>query len=195
MNSDKKIKRCFRELLKIKSFDRITVTEICELSDVSRRTFYNHFDDLYALLYRVLNDGAEDLKSRKVVASLKGPGKDKTWEPALEIGILYFREMKDVISNIYGSEEWELIKSHLIKTISSHLSIAVKSASERAGVTLDPEDEEFLSGFYTSVFMMVVERDIVGGMQDDPKWIVDYIKTLLDPSFDNAVMALAGRKK
>ena len=38
------------ELMKTKPFDRITVKELCDYSDVNRSTFYTHYEDIYALL-------------------------------------------------------------------------------------------------------------------------------------------------
>ena len=39
-----------RQLLTRKSFSKITVTEIVENCGVNRKTFYYHFEDIYALL-------------------------------------------------------------------------------------------------------------------------------------------------
>ena len=38
------------ELMKHKPFDRITVKELCDYTDVNRSTFYAHYEDIYALL-------------------------------------------------------------------------------------------------------------------------------------------------
>lgn len=38
------------ELLALKSFENITVNELCEVSNYPRATFYNYFDDKYDLL-------------------------------------------------------------------------------------------------------------------------------------------------
>ena len=40
----------FRRLLSEKSFEDITVNEICEVADVRRATFYKHYPDKYAFL-------------------------------------------------------------------------------------------------------------------------------------------------
>lgn len=38
------------ELIKKKSFEKITVNELCEVCNYPRATFYNYFDDIYSLL-------------------------------------------------------------------------------------------------------------------------------------------------
>lgn len=35
----------FRTLVRIKEFEKLTVAEICEHANVSRKTFYTHFKD------------------------------------------------------------------------------------------------------------------------------------------------------
>ncbi len=44
------IQNVFFELLKKKSFDDITIKEICEKALISRSTFYDHYEDLPALI-------------------------------------------------------------------------------------------------------------------------------------------------
>jgi AcrR family transcriptional regulator len=45
-----KLLSAFKELLCKKSFEDITVNEICDAADVRRATFYKHFPDKYAFL-------------------------------------------------------------------------------------------------------------------------------------------------
>ncbi len=45
----------FLELLKMKSFNQITIQGLCEHAMVRRSTFYKHYNDKYDLLDQVLN--------------------------------------------------------------------------------------------------------------------------------------------
>ena len=47
--SKKALREALVELLREQPFDRITVTELCSRADVSRITFYAHYEDKYAL--------------------------------------------------------------------------------------------------------------------------------------------------
>ncbi len=44
------------ELMKERSILRISIKDICELADVSRSTFYAHYNDQYDLLRQIEND-------------------------------------------------------------------------------------------------------------------------------------------
>lgn len=43
----KSIETAFNQLLLEKSFDVITVTDICDTADISRKTFYTYYADKY----------------------------------------------------------------------------------------------------------------------------------------------------
>ena len=48
--------RAFEELLTVKTFDDITVNELCERAMIRRPTFYSHFEDKYDFLRFYLNE-------------------------------------------------------------------------------------------------------------------------------------------
>lgn len=53
--------RSLRDLLTVKSFQKISVYELCEKSMIGRSTFYLHFKDKYELLTFCLNETYKDL--------------------------------------------------------------------------------------------------------------------------------------
>lgn len=50
------IEKSFYELLKEKPVSKITVTELCEMSNINRATFYKHYLDVYDLLDKIEED-------------------------------------------------------------------------------------------------------------------------------------------
>ncbi len=50
------LRRALFELLSEKSYDNITVNEICDKADIRRATFYKHFADKNAFLFSVVNE-------------------------------------------------------------------------------------------------------------------------------------------
>lgn len=48
-----KIERAFIELLQTKDLDRISVSEICKITNLNRSTFYSNFVDVYDLAEKV----------------------------------------------------------------------------------------------------------------------------------------------
>ncbi len=58
------IKSAFIKLLKERDLNRITITEISDLADVNRKTFYYYFGSIAAILDSIEEDLVADLKIR-----------------------------------------------------------------------------------------------------------------------------------
>lgn len=77
LKTKKILKQTFMDMLSKKSFEKITVKSICENADISRITFYSHYDDKYDLV----SDISEDLlnsaqKEYQKLQSENNPQKD-----------------------------------------------------------------------------------------------------------------------
>ncbi len=57
------IKETFINLLLEKDIKKITVSEICKLSDINRATFYRYYLDVYDLLDKIEEEFVEELKT------------------------------------------------------------------------------------------------------------------------------------
>ena len=53
VRSRKLIRRAFMDLLKEKSFEKITVTDIVNLAEINRSTFYAHYPDVLGLIEEI----------------------------------------------------------------------------------------------------------------------------------------------
>lgn len=60
----KVVRDCFLELLRGRSIDRITVTEICEKAELNRSTFYKYYDSPYDLLNKLEDEYLDRLQDR-----------------------------------------------------------------------------------------------------------------------------------
>lgn len=61
LKSQKAIQNAFLEMLLKDGFDMITIKELTEKADISRKTFYLHYVDKYDLLNAVVNKHLEEL--------------------------------------------------------------------------------------------------------------------------------------
>ena len=48
-----KIQQAFMDLLGKKTFDKISVSDICGLAEISRPSFYAHYDDINDLILQI----------------------------------------------------------------------------------------------------------------------------------------------
>ena len=64
LRTKKKIRSAFVELLgEKKSMETITVSELAERADIAKSTFYNHYDDIYAVAEEFEDELIENLAS------------------------------------------------------------------------------------------------------------------------------------
>ena len=58
----KSIRSAFLQLLSRKELEKISITEIAETADVDRKTVYNYYDGIYAILDELENDLAREFE-------------------------------------------------------------------------------------------------------------------------------------
>ena len=93
LKTKKNLKDTFIEMLSVKSFEQITVKELCEKSRTSRITFYTHYDDKYDLV----DDISEDMikmaqEEYQNLQKKNNPSKDS---------VISYCNFLDCILNIY----------------------------------------------------------------------------------------------
>lgn len=89
------IKQALTEVLGQKSFEQITVTELCVKSDISRITFYSHYSDKFALADEMFDEMLENAAADyRAMQKANNPGNDV---------VQTFCNLLDCILNLYNS--------------------------------------------------------------------------------------------
>lgn len=69
IKTKRSLKSALIEMLAKKDFEHISITELCRKAEISRITFYSHYNDKYGLLDDIFNDmlriGTEDYYQRQ----------------------------------------------------------------------------------------------------------------------------------
>lgn len=60
MKTKRSLQNAFLEMRRKRTFDKITVSELCEKAEVSHSTFYNHYNSLEAFADSIKNDAIEN---------------------------------------------------------------------------------------------------------------------------------------
>lgn len=93
------IKESFIELLQEKEIDKITVSELCEKSDINRATFYRYYIDIYDLLLKIELEFANELKD-KLTNYTSSSFKDIVIEY-----LKYLKDNKEFVKIIFGNSK------------------------------------------------------------------------------------------
>ena len=75
------IREAFYDLLEKKSFEKITVSDLCKQAQINRGTFYLHYEDKYALLTELIDEAldAEPLLDGNPAAMCQRPPANKNY--------------------------------------------------------------------------------------------------------------------
>lgn len=139
-NTKKALGESLKKAMKKKPFQKITVSELIQDCNVNRKTFYYHFQDIYALLKWVLEE--ESIQIVKHYDLLV------EFEEVITFVMDYVEKNDYILSCARDSIGSEGLK-HFFSADFLEISLSLIEQAERfAHKTLDPAYKEFLSHFY-----------------------------------------------
>jgi AcrR family transcriptional regulator len=164
-SAKKKIIVEFRKLVIIKDFDRITVAEICENAEVSRKTFYTYFKDKNDIIEQIfLYSITQPFKEfRRLYATHELPA-------TLIMEWLYQRiyEDKDFYANVSKFTGQNSLQEFILKHTTEMLDDIL------ADVGISEKDKEYTVYFYAASHTMLLLKWIRDGMIVSPKKMGSY---------------------
>ncbi|GAB2559151.1 TetR/AcrR family transcriptional regulator [Gracilibacillus alcaliphilus] len=123
-------------LMKEKSYDRITITEIAERADLDRSTFYRHFHSKEAILEQYLDQLAQEYLQRLAVGENMDMGK------VAKIFISFWIHI-DFIRTARKND----LDSLLLKTFNKHLPSIHQLTKDKFAYSISEENMEFALAF------------------------------------------------
>lgn len=110
----KMLKELFIDLLKQRPLKKITITELCELADINRSTFYLHYCDIYALLEDIEKDCLSEFEMLAERITCQTISPDQVTKIILE----YIYSQKDLLSLLLlkNSEDsfWQKLNQKIV---------------------------------------------------------------------------------
>ena len=116
-------------LMKIKNFEKIKISDICEESLINRSTFYAHYEDKYELLIDLFEE--RKLSLLKVLEDNENKAFSKEYlMELLSILIDHIEENKEIYSAILANNRNGILIDFLIDAIEKDVSERLKNNSE-----------------------------------------------------------------
>lgn len=108
--TEQTIKKCFLDMLRRQSVEKINVGKLCEKANVNRSTFYRHFVDIYALLDSVVDDCLQEIFTMPVKSrEISGDFEELGYEAILNVCRIT-REKKELYQMLlFGRTNTQLI--------------------------------------------------------------------------------------
>lgn len=168
------IRRAFTELMaEKKDINKITVTELAQRADISKTTFYYHYEDIYAVAEEFENELIDRLTD--VLSQLK----TVTTAEALDFGyyargiITFLKENEESYRMVLGASTPQLFVEKLKKSIAKQTA---ESVSYRP-FTTEPEKWPVQICFLTSACVDVVVEYFRGGFSVSLDTVTEVILT------------------
>ena len=158
-----------RQLLTRKSFSKITVTEIVENCGVNRKTFYYHFEDIYALLRWMLE---QDLRS--VVIS-----EELTSEPERVIRFVldYIKRNRPLLTCVLTELGHDELRNFLYDDLSTPVRLIICKTEQELGLVIEKDYREYLASFFTCGMSGMIIRVLLRRVPSEQEFIDNMITT------------------
>jgi AcrR family transcriptional regulator len=166
----KAIQDALIDLICEKELERITVTELVERADVNRKTFYNHYNDVY--------DVVDDMEKQHVDKFFDSVKKNGIKKYAKEPNLL----MHEIINEIKDNREMYVLlvnsgdKSRFISKIIAEEKKILSEVYDGMGTQYDEEWTEYFLNFWASGTMSVFES----WMKSDKKRPIEDVALFFD---------------
>ena len=158
-----------KELMAEQPFDKINVAQICERCDMNRKSFYYHFKDIYDLVEWCCEEDA--------ARALAGQKTYDTWQQGFLQILEALRKDKAFFTSVYRSISREQLENYLYRLTYDLMMGVVEERA--AGMTVRPEDKEFIANFYKFAFVGLTLDWIKNDMRQDPAQLVEQLSTLI----------------
>ncbi len=174
VKSQKAIQNAFLEILLKDGLDAVTVKDITEKADVSRKTFYLHYTDKYALLDAIVDQQLEELgeicEKKKEQGFVEGT---VTW-------FRYFEERRGFFAALFAAEGTVAFRRRLLDFIMGQLNRKLEKAPSK-------RNTEVLRKFIGTAVLGVVESYVLGQFQESVEEIAGQTGELLEQIIERAV--------
>lgn len=180
-NYQQAITDSLRSMLKEKSFDDISVTDICLKTGVSRQCFYYYFKDINDCLLTMFLGCVDEIRSER-----RSDVKPRDLKDMLLEVYNYIYHNQDIIKNISPGPQriylYERLYSTIFANVKWRLPIWVPDS-----VILPEADIDYMVGFYASSFISSIQMWMGKNFRTTPEFEVVHFMIITDGIFKDWV--------
>lgn len=164
LKTKKALAAALKSAMEKKLLSKITVSELIKECNINRKTFYYHFEDIYALLKWMFEQEALDVvKNFDMIVNT---------EEAVNFVMDYVEKNRHIINCAYDSMGYEEAKRFFYNDFYGIMRDTIESGEQKLNISVDENFKDFLSNFYT---------EAIAGM------LVEWIKNRLTQDRDTVV--------
>ena len=166
-----------------KPLSKITVSEIIADCGINRKTFYYHFEDIYALLKWMLEEEAiEVVKQFDLLVD---------YREAVLFVMNYVRTNKHLLCCAYDSMGRNEMKRFFYSDFIGITRGVILHTEQRLGIRADEQFKEFLAHFYTEAIAGLLIDEFTDREGHDPERAAEYFSLVLKSSLPGVLAGAA----
>ncbi len=171
-----------------KVISKVTVRELIEACNLNRKTFYYHFEDIYALLQWMLEqDVIEVVQNFDLLLNL---------EDAIEFVMQYVAENKHILNCALDGIGREGLKRFFVADFHKVIGTQLKFGAQKLGITIKEDYERFLTLVYTEAIAGMLVEWIQAKSNREVSYITsEHIAMFIRTSLPPVLMAAAQNQK
>ncbi|UPO90141.1 TetR-like C-terminal domain-containing protein [Niallia sp. Man26] len=172
IKSKKAIKKALIDLMSENSFDQITVQNIVDQADISRKTFYLHYLDKFDLIDKLIEEHIHEL--REICDSASEENEVVSW-------FEYFRDNYLFFSMMLNSKGAPFFRKRFLEFV-------IEDIKNGWDITLDGKNlglsEDVILQFFGAAYVQVVEWWFTNEMPYPPQVMEKQIEILLERNLE-----------
>lgn len=181
LNTKRTLAASFKKQAIIKPFSKITVSEIINDCGVNRKTFYYHFEDVYALLKWMLEQEAiEVVKQFDLIVE---------YEEAILFVMDYVEKNDKFLRNIYHSIGRDELKRFFFTDFIEIVRSFIDNSEKVQGLSVPDNFKIFLSQFYTEAIAGMMVEWIVDRSIRNREKTIQYTSAVIRSTIPSALQA------
>ncbi|UKN00265.1 TetR/AcrR family transcriptional regulator C-terminal domain-containing protein [Paracrocinitomix mangrovi] len=148
------LKEAMLDLLRKKTLDKITITEVCKKADINRNTFYSHYDNTHDLIVEIENEIFE-----KLLITLSG---ERDIEKVFQKACQFLKDNKKISEIIFLNRDE-------MKVFNKFLNHYKELETPATLMTASGQDIEIIQQFYKfseGGSLAVLEDWVLGGFKE-----------------------------
>ena len=174
LNTKKALAASLKKYMARKSLSKITVSEIIADCDVNRKTFYHHFEDIYALLKWMLEQEAiEVVKQFDLLVD---------YEDAILFVMDYVEQNAHILNCAYDSMGRDEMKRFFYADFIGIMRTLVDGAEKELGVYAPADFKEFLCQLYTEALAGALIEWVKDRTKFSREKVLNYLSLILRTS-------------
>ena len=174
LNTKKALAEALKKAMRKKPFHKITVSELIQDCKINRKTFYYHFEDIYALLKWMLEkESIEVVKHFNLLVD---------YEEAITFVMDYVEENDHILNCAFDSIGRDELDRFFYADFLDISRAIIEQVEQRSGKTLDEGYKEFLSRFYASAVASVLTEWVKNREKRDRTAVINYLSATIRDS-------------